>query len=249
MPSSLQERGGKILFQISQLEQDDQTVTLRFSVADTGIGIADSAIEGIFNSFEQAEKSTSAKYGGTGLGLSISSRLVQMMGGTLQVRSKLGKGSEFYFTLTFRFGKLIPEKAPEKSADPDTSDFSGKRILLVEDNDLNLEIAQTLLEMNGFLVECAKNGQEALDCFQEHTAGYYDAILMDIRMPVLDGIETAKRLRTMGRPDSRTIPIIAMTANAFDEDSRKSLDSGMNGHLSKPIQIEKLLSLLRDYLA
>lgn len=241
--------GGKILFQISQLEQDDQTVTLRFSVADTGIGIADSTIEGIFNSFEQAEKSTSAKYGGTGLGLSISSRLVQMMGGTLQVRSKLGKGSEFYFTLTFRYGELIPEKTPEKSADPDTSDFSGKRILLVEDNDLNLEIAQTLLEMNGFLVECAKNGQEALDCFQEHPAGYYDAILMDIRMPVLDGIETSKRLRTMGRPDSRTIPIIAMTANAFDEDSRKSLDSGMNGHLSKPIQIEKLLSLLRDYLA
>ncbi|MCR1840054.1 ATP-binding protein [Murimonas intestini] len=241
--------GGKILFQISQVEENGQTVTLHFSVADTGIGIADSAIEGIFNAFEQAEKSTSAKYGGTGLGLSISSRLVQMMGGTLQVRSKLGKGSEFYFTLTFPYGEMMAEKDNKKVSDPDSSGFSEKRILLVEDNELNMEIAQTLLEMNGFLVECARNGQEALDCFLERPAGYYDAILMDIRMPILDGMETAKRLRTMGRPDSRSIPIIAMTANAFDEDSRKSLESGMNGHLSKPIQIDKLLSLLHDHLS
>ena len=117
-------------------------------------------------------------------------------------------------------------------------------MLVVEDNLLNQEIAQSLLEMEGFLVETAENGQAALDAFGNHEPGYYNAVLMDIRMPVMDGIEATRRIRTMERPDSRTIPIIAMTANAFDQDSRKSLDSGMNGHLSKPIRVEELLRML-----
>ena len=119
-----------------------------------------------------------------------------------------------------------------------------RRILLAEDNDLNLEIAQSILEMHGFQVEAARDGAQAVERFQARDEGYYDAVLMDIRMPVMDGLEATRRIRTMGRGDSRSVPILAMTANAFDEDTRKSLESGMDGHLSKPIQVDALLSML-----
>ena len=234
--------GGDVIFSITPEEGSSGGQRLTFSVKDTGIGIASEAMDSIFNAFEQAEKNTSVKYGGTGLGLAISSRLVQMMGGTLGVRSVLGEGSEFYFTLTLPIGKL--DGQTPRSREPEHHDFHGKRLLVVEDNLLNQEIAQSLLEMEGFLVETAENGQAALDAFGNHEPGYYNAVLMDIRMPVMDGIEATRRIRTMERPDSRTIPIIAMTANAFDQDSRKSLDSGMNGHLSKPIRVEELLRML-----
>ena len=234
--------GGDVVFSITPEERCSGGQRLTFSVKDTGIGIASEALDSIFNAFEQAEKNTSVRYGGTGLGLAISSRLVQMMGGTLGVRSVLGEGSEFYFTLTLPIGKLDGETP--RSREPEHHDFHGRRLLVVEDNLLNQEIAQSLLEMEGFLVETAENGQAALDAFGSHEPGYYDAVLMDIRMPVMDGIEATRRIRTMERPDSRTIPIIAMTANAFDQDSRKSLDSGMNGHLPKPIRVEELLGML-----
>ena len=234
--------GGDVVFSITPEERCSGGQRLTFSVKDTGIGIASEALDSIFNAFEQAEKNTSVRYGGTGLGLAISSRLVQMMGGTLGVRSVLGEGSEFYFTLTLPIGKLDGETP--RSREPEHHDFHGRRLLVVEDNLLNQEIAQSLLEMEGFLVETAENGQAALDAFGSHEPGYYDAVLRDIRMPVMDGIEATRRIRTMERPDSRTIPIIAMTANAFDQDSRKSLDSGMNGHLSKPIRVEELLGML-----
>ena len=234
--------GGDVVFSITPEERCSGCQRLTFSVKDTGIGIASEALDSIFNAFEQAEKNTSVRYGGTGLGLAISSRLVQMMGGTLGVRSVLGEGSEFYFTLTLPIGKLDGQRP--RSREPEHHDFHGKRLLVVEDNLLNQEIAQSLLEMEGFLVETAENGQAALDAFGNHEPGYYNAVLMDIRMPVMDGIEATRRIRTMERPDSRTIPIIAMTANAFDQDSRKSLDSGMNGHLSKPIRVEELLRML-----
>lgn len=236
------EQGGTVLFSVTPDGRGPGGQRLTFSVKDTGIGIAPEALDSIFNAFEQAERNTSVKYGGTGLGLAISSRLVQMMGGTLGVRSEPGKGSEFFFTLCLPIG-IKDVKAP-RHREPEHHDFHGKRLLVVEDNQLNQEIAQSLLEMEGFLVETAENGQAALDAFTDHEPEYYDAVLMDIRMPVMDGIEATRRIRTMERPDSRTIPIIAMTANAFDEDSRKSLDSGMNGHLSKPIRVEELLRML-----
>ncbi len=238
---------GAVNVRVEELETEPRAV-LRFSVSDTGIGIDPAAITRIFNAFEQAEASTASRHGGTGLGLSISSRLVQMMGGALEVRSQVGKGSVFFFTLTLDY-------APEETADdaiqtPPAAlpDFHGRHLLLAEDNELNREIAQTILEMNGFLVTCAVNGQEALDLFCSGAPGQFDAIIMDIRMPVMDGLESTRRIRTSGRADARTIPILALTANAFDEDTKKSMASGMTGHLSKPLQVEQLLELLGRYM-
>ncbi|MDO4273605.1 MAG: PAS domain-containing protein [Eubacteriales bacterium] len=239
--------GGMVIVKVTQKEKENG-VYLCFSVRDTGIGIEASALERIFNVFEQADRKTAASHGGTGLGLAISSSLVQLMGGKLEVRSKVGKGSEFFFTIPFGFAPEQGQEQPDDHSVEADYGFEGKRLLLAEDNKLNQDIARTLLEMQGFLVECADNGQQALDMFQEHAPGYYDAVLMDIRMPVMDGLESARRIRTLGRPDSRTIPIIAQSANAFDGDSKKSLESGMNGHLSKPIQTEQLLEMLGKLL-
>lgn len=240
------EQGG-ITVKVEQLEESPRAV-LRFSVADTGIGIEPSALDRIFNAFEQAEAGTAASYGGTGLGLSIASRLVQMMGGTLEVSSQIGKGSEFFFTLGFDYAQEAISDIPQDEAAP-LPDFHGRRILLAEDNEINREIAQSILEMNGFSVTCAVDGREALDCFCGSGPGEFDAILMDIRMPVMDGLEAARQIRTSGKPDSRTIPIIALTANAFDEDTKKSIESGMDGHLSKPIQVGLMMELLGKCIA
>lgn len=235
--------GGSITLHIHPVKEEDTGLALRFSLADTGIGISPEVLPSIFNAFEQGAKNISSQYGGTGLGLAISSRLVQMMGGVLDVKSEPGRGSEFFFTVSLPYSE-VPAPQHEILNESPSYSFNGKRLLFVEDNEINREIAQTLLEMNDFFVETAGNGQIALQMFCKKEPFYYDAILMDIHMPVLDGIETTKRLRTMGRADSRTIPIIAMTANAFSEDSRKSLQIGMNGHLSKPIQIQELLKML-----
>ncbi|BDF04759.1 ATP-binding protein [[Clostridium] hylemonae] len=235
---------GRITVRVEELEASPMAV-LRFSVADTGIGIEPEALSRVFNAFEQADPATAARNGGTGLGLAISSRLVQMMGGTLEADSKVGEGSEFFFTLHLGYAEEEEEETdtqPEMEAHP--ADFTGRRILLAEDNELNREIAQSILEMHGFDVTCAPNGREALECFCRSETGTFDAILMDIRMPVMDGLEAARRIRTSGRPDARTVPVIALTANAFDEDTRKSIASGMDGHLSKPLQVEQMLDTL-----
>ena len=241
--------GGSVDLRVEQLEKASGKVRLRFSVADTGIGIGKEAIGRIFNAFEQENSLTSANYGGTGLGLAISNRLVQMMGGTLEVRSELGKGSEFSFTLTFPLAPDGAERETGASPSPDPAqEPRGGHILLAEDNPLNQEIAEAILTMNGFTVDLVPNGKEAVDAFTRNAPGHYDAILMDIRMPIMDGLEATRRIRTRGKDDSRTIPIIAMTANAFGEDMKKSLESGMNRHLSKPIEVEKLLEALSDCL-
>lgn len=236
---------GSITVRVKKLKTSPRAAFC-FSVTDTGIGIEPEVLSRIFNAFEQADAGTSARYGGTGLGLTISSRLVQMMGGTLEVRSEVGKGSEFFFTLNFEYADQEKTVIPVQKEAFSLQDFQGCRILLVEDNELNREIARTILEMNGFIVSCAVNGWEAVKCFSESGEGRFDAVLMDIRMPVMDGLEAARRIRTSGKEDARTIPIIALTANAFNEDTQKSMDSGMNGHLSKPIQVEQMLQILSE---
>lgn len=243
--------GGRVTVHVCREgPQTGTRVFLRFSVRDTGIGISPDAQERIFNTFEQGGKNTAARYGGTGLGLAISSQLVKMMGGELRVVSELGKGSEFFFTLGFDLcqGDAAPASHPEKAKKEPVS-LQGKRLLVVEDNALNREIAVTLLGMNGFLTEEAVDGAQAVRAFEASAPGYFDAVLMDIRMPVMDGLEATRRIRTLNRPDAQQVPIIAMTANAFDDDSRKSLESGMNGHLTKPLDLDALLAMLRTCLS
>lgn len=241
------DRGG-ITICVEELETDPRAV-LRFSVTDTGIGIDSAAQRRIFNPFEQAEASTASKRGGTGLGLSITFRLVQLMGGNLEVRSEPGRGSVFFFTLSFDYAAETSGKCTETISSAPPLDFNGRNVLLAEDNELNQEIAQTILETYGFTVTCADNGQEAVNLFCSEEPGRFDAILMDIRMPVMDGLEATRRIRTSGRTDARAIPIIALSANAFDEDTRKSMTSGMDGHLSKPIEVDKLLNILKECIA
>lgn len=239
---------GEVQLSLDVISETGKTVSLRFSVKDTGIGIDKEALSRIFNAFEQANKVISTQYGGTGLGLAISSRLVRMMGGSLEVESVPGRGTTFYFTLTFMYAEPSVSDESVISEGESVRDFSEKCILLVEDNELNREIAVTLLQMHGAQVETAENGLEAVNRFLSHEPYYYDGILMDIRMPIMDGLEATRQIRIQDREDSKTIPIIAMTANAFDEDSHKSLESGMNGHLSKPIELEQVLKVLNDCL-
>lgn len=235
--------GGTITLGVAQ--QDDEYV--RFSVKDTGIGISAENRLRVFEAFEQAEGSTTRQYGGTGLGLAISSRLVRMMGGIIELESELGKGSEFFFSV------LLPNDSSEKDSEvkavsSEDVSIAGLHILLVEDNELNIEIAQTILEMEDAVVTQAHNGQEALDIFTAGAEGEFDLILMDIQMPVMDGLEATKQIRQSQHPDAAKIPIIAMTANAFDEDMKKSVESGMNGHLSKPLDIGKLFETIAEVM-
>ena len=221
-----------------------------FAVQDTGIGIRNEDLTRIFNSFEQAENPAGQRTGGTGLGLTISSRFVRMMGGEIEVQSEVGAGSEFYFSVLLQPGVETAKSRTENADMPAEGEisFAGKRILLVEDNELNAEIAQTILEMHQAFVEGAVNGKEAVDMFLDHEPGYYSLILMDVLMPVMDGLEATREIRRSGRPDSATVPIIAMSANAFDEDMKKSVESGMNGHLAKPIDVPEFLRVLNREL-
>ena len=236
--------GGTVVLSIRQKKRG----SIRFSVRDTGIGVSKEDQDRIFHSFEQAGPGIVRQYGGTGLGLAISSRLVRMMGGEIGLDSQVGQGSEFYFTVALPEGQA----RQAASAQPLLSEeelFRGKRVLLVEDNDLNMEIARGILEMKGFSVSEAWNGAEALEKFKASAPGWYDLILMDIQMPVMDGLEATKAIRRLSRPDAATVPIVAMTANAFSEDMRKSVESGMNGHLPKPIEMKAFSLILRQVLS
>lgn len=240
-------KGGTITVKIEQVVQEEDLAAIRFAVKDTGIGISKENLSRIFEAFEQEESTTAHKYGGTGLGLAISSNLVRLMGGSLAVDSIEGEGSEFYFTIQFELSKeKIVESENVQEEKEESYDFTGRRVLLVEDNDLNSEIAETILGMVGCEVEAAKNGQEAVDKFLETPVNYYDVILMDIRMPLMDGFEATKLIRTSKKEDARVVPIIALSANAFDEDTKKSIDAGMNGHLAKPIDMKYLYKVLKQ---
>lgn len=236
--------GGKVTLRVTLKEEKSDSAVLHFSVSDSGIGIAKEMQQKIFSSFEQADKNTASAYGGTGLGLPIADKLVQMLGGTLRVESDLDRGAEFFFTLAMTYCQDSGEDSGEKAHRETGHNIAGSRILLTEDNEMNREIAKTILEMNGCVVEEAVNGQQAVDMFAGHEPYYYSAILMDIRMPVMDGFEATKLIRLMERADSRSIPIIAMTANAFNDDMKKSIDNGMNAHLSKPIDVSMMIKSL-----
>lgn len=236
--------GGTVALRVEETACDNQWAEYRFSVQDTGIGIRQEEQERIFTSFEQLTSSISNSVG-TGLGLPISRSMARLMGGDLQVKSEMGKGSEFYLTLRF---PLDNQKTAERTdASGEEKSLEGVRILLAEDNDLNAEIAQELLATQGISVVRAADGQKAVDLFNASIPGEFQAILMDIQMPVRNGHEAAREIRACGRTDA-DIPIIAMTANSFREDEVAAQEAGMNGFVPKPVDKSKLFSLLRELL-
>lgn len=236
--------------------EENKQVTLIFRIIDTGIGMKPEFLERIFNPFEQANAGISQKFGGTGLGLSICSNFVHMMSGSIRVDSEEGKGSTFTVELTFDIygaeGQTAgPADEREYDYDPVSQgsyNFSNLHVLLAEDNEINAEIAITMLQMQKANVELATNGKEAVDKWMNSSPNYYDLILMDIQMPVMDGLTAAKTIRGLNRPDAASIPIYAMTANAFHEDVELALASGMNGHLAKPIEFGRLFQILNKLI-
>lgn len=236
---------GEIKFWVNVLEEDDKKILLGFSVSDSGIGMTEEQTAKLFAPFEQTKSSISLKYGGTGLGLSISQNLINMMGGEIKVESKFGVGSRFYFEIYFEKGTATPEK---ESDAPDFIDLSGKRILLVEDVDINRYILIENLRETGVEIDEAENGQQAVDMFQDSPAGFYDLIFMDVQMPVLNGYEATKEIRALKHADAKSVPIIAMTANVYKEDIDDAINSGMNGHLPKPVTIKALIAALSEFI-
>lgn len=236
---------GQIWWITELVSQNDSQATYRCVCRDTGIGMSEEYLKHIFEPFSQAEKSARTDYQGTGLGMAIVKKLIDKMGGTIEIRSEVGEGSEITVTLPFAIAKENAVVQPEKAAV--TTDLTGLHILLVEDNDLNQEIARYLLEESGARVTVKKNGEEAAAYFMEQEAGSIDIILMDIMMPVMNGYEATRAIRVSGKADAKTIPIIAMTANAFEEDRKESMEAGMNEHLTKPLDSEKLLKTLARY--
>lgn len=231
---------GRISISLAELEEAESNMgTYRFVIEDTGIGIKKEFLNHIFEPFSRADDSRISKTAGTGLGLTIVRNVVHMMGGEIQVESEYGKGSRFTITLLFekKNGGLPAEK---KEGQELTDQFCDLKILLVEDNELNQQIAKEMLTILGPEVEVAENGQEALEMILRNPPFYYDLIYMDIQMPVMDGFEAAERIRNSGKERIKELPIIAMTANAFAEDVKKTKISGMNGHLSKPIDMDQL---------
>lgn len=233
--------GGKVTLRVNE-QSCGEEMEYRFSVQDTGVGIPYEDQERIFSSFEQLRPSISHS-AGTGLGLPISRNIARLMGGDLEVKSEPGKGSEFYMTLRFPKGANVPP-SPEPAGQENV--LEGMKVLLAEDNDLNAEIAQELLAMAGVAVCRAANGQEAVDRFCAGPPGEFQAVLMDIRMPVKNGHEAAREIRASGRPDAN-VPIIAMTANTFKEDEEEARASGMNGFVPKPIDPDRLFTALRQH--
>ena len=231
--------GGSISIEAEEAEElSDDKSRYRFYIRDTGIGMSEDFLPHIFESFSRETNSTINKIQGTGLGMAITSRLVELMGGEISVESKLGEGSVFVVTVALPHWEKTAENdlaiAEEESFDK--SGLVGKRVLLVEDNDINAEIATLVLSEYGLTVDRASNGQEGVNRIVEQGNGHYDAVLMDIQMPVMNGYEATKRIRSLDTDYARRLPIIAMSANAYEEDVRESLASGMNGHIAKPFE-------------
>jgi CheY-like chemotaxis protein len=225
---------------------------IRVEVIDTGIGITKDKQASLFNDFVQVESGSSRRYGGTGLGLAISKRIVEMMGGSIWVESELDKGSRFIFSIPVHVGseKNILSNTTSDVTVPcetDTNFGKGYRLLVVEDVDINREIAGVLLESTGTEVEYAFNGTEAVRMFSDNPERY-DVIFMDVQMPGMDGITATRHIRGLGTEKSKTIPIVAMTANVFQEDIDECIEAGMNDHLSKPLDYSQIIAKLQKYL-
>lgn len=238
--------GGKVSMRLSELPSDKEGYVLfKTEIEDNGIGIAEEFIPHLFEAFTREHDTTHSKIAGTGLGMTIVKRLTELMGGTVEVESGIGNGTKLTVIIPHRIASetdIRNGKTEEKAL----VDFSGKRILIAEDNDLNAEIATELLTEMGFEVEWAQDGDICVSMVEQAEAEYYDLILMDIQMPNMNGYQAAGAIRKMDDPSKAGIPIIAMTANAFEEDKKNAYAAGMNAHLAKPVDIEKLTETLRE---
>lgn len=235
--------GGKITTCVDTVSDLDGVCTYRWVITDTGAGMSEDFVKHIFEPFSQEKNDARSVYRGTGLGMTIVKRLVDKMHGSIEVESKEGTGSRFTVTLPFKVAEGLPkfDQQPEN-----VIGISGLHLMLAEDNELNAEIAKTLLEDRGAKVTVAENGRLAVELFEQSEPGTFDAILMDIMMPVMNGLEAAEAIRAMHRTDAKNIPIIAVTANAFDEDAEKCMKAGMNEHLAKPMNIVRAVSVIAN---
>ena len=243
---------GKIIASIKEIERSDRFASYEMSVKDSGIGMSEEFSEKMFTAFEKERTSTISGIQGTGLGLAITKNIVDMMNGEIRVDTAPGKGTEITIQVRFEIAdkELIHDEHDNKEFNDKKmiSDFSGKRLLLVEDNAINREIASMILSDMGFMIENAENGKIAVDMVSSSKIEYYDLILMDIQMPVMNGYEATKAIRSLEEKALSSIPIVAMTANAFKEDEKAAKDAGMQGHIAKPLDIDKIRITLNDVL-
>lgn len=238
-------RGGRIDFSCDKIEIKGDTAYFTLTCADTGIGMSEDFQKRAFEPFTQESNTARTRYMGTGLGLSIVKEFVSKMGGTISLESQEGVGSRFSLTVPFTIDHASQEA---ETASQSPVSLAGLHVLLAEDNELNREIAVFLLEKEGMEITSCENGAEAVKAFRESPLGYYDLILMDIMMPVMDGYEASRQIRSLPRRDAAVIPIFAMTANAFQDDIEKSHKSGMNEHLTKPLHTQVMLDTIRKYV-
>ena len=249
--------GGHIttsLFEVGSEENGYGSYEIR--VQDSGIGMSREFVDKIFTAFERERTSTVSGVEGTGLGMSITKSIVDMMGGTIEVITAPGSGTTILIRLKLKLAEekdvtnvqLETIEHMEEAQAETVVDFIGKRLLLVEDNMVNMEIANMILQDNGFAVETAENGKIALDMVSSSEPGYYDAVLMDIQMPIMDGYEATREIRALSNKDLANIPILAMTANAFKEDERAVMEAGMQAHIAKPVDVDQLLKTLASVL-
>ena len=232
---------------LKEEKESDERVLVDVTIKDTGIGMSEDFLKNIFQPFVQADQGARSQYKGTGLGMAIVKELLERMGGTIQIDSVENQGTTIHVVIPFEIAE--ESAAVQEMSELPKENLSGRRILLVEDNELNREIAAFLLKDEGISVTEAEDGQQALECFLKMPEGYYDAVLMDIMMPVMDGYQATRAIRGSGKKDAAMIPIIAMTANAFAEDKRKTMEAGMDAHLSKPINVPELMDTIRKFCA
>jgi CheY-like chemotaxis protein/anti-sigma regulatory factor (Ser/Thr protein kinase) len=242
--------GGVVSLEVEQLSRNADEALVKFTVTDTGIGIDQETQQRIFAPFEQADSTISRRFGGTGLGLAISQRIVEMMGGKIQLDSVANRGSSFYFSVWLTADNAAAAAAAaEDAASPEIPDLSGLRVLVVDDIDINLEIIAAFFEGTGAALEFADNGRKAVDMVAASPCGYYDLVLMDVQMPVMDGYSATRAIRSLSRQDAGSMPILAMTANVFKDDVERALEAGMDGHVGKPVEYPVLFESIRKALA
>lgn len=241
--------GGNVSFRICNYATHNNRFSADYIVKDTGIGMSEEFQKLLFEPFTQEKRSEAEKRHGAGLGLAIVQNIVNQMGGTIEVKSNVGAGTEVKVHLDVDLAQIQPEKAVEPvGMDVTRKILKGKRILLVEDHPLNVEISKRILERQDMIVACAENGKRAVTLFEGNESHYFDAILMDLRMPEMDGFEAARCIRRVPHSDAQIIPIIAMSASDTQEDVDECKEAGMNAHIAKPVEPQKLYQLLCEYL-